>query len=191
MDFKFKINTGIKPSKGKILIAEPLLADPHFQRGVVYLCGHNTDGSFGFVVNKPIDKTLDHFVENLERTDIPLFLGGPVETSSLLFLHTKDNLLGGAPAGNNIFVGGDFEKAIELLQKNEISPNEIKFFIGYSGWGEKQLDQEVQKNSWLVSTTSQPQIFRQNINRFWEETILALDKQYHQLVNLPRDPNLN
>lgn len=191
MDFKFKIKTGIEPTMGKILIAEPLLADPHFQRGVVYLCGHNNEGSFGFVVNKPIDKTLDYFVDNLSRTDVPLYLGGPVETSSLLFLHTRENLLGGDPAGNGLYVGGDFEKAISMLDNSEISLNQIKFFIGYSGWSENQLHAEVQKNSWLVSETSQLQIFASNTDRLWEETILALDKVYHPLVNLPRNPSLN
>ena len=191
MDFNFKIKTGIPPTIGNILIAEPLLADPHFQRGVVYLCGHNDEGSFGFVLNKPLDKTLDYFIDTLERTDVPLYLGGPVENSSLLFLHTKEHILGGEPAGNDIFLGGDYEKAIELLQNDEINLDEIKFFLGYSGWSENQLADEVQKNSWLVSKTNQLQVFASKTDSMWEETILALDKEYHKLVNLPRDPNLN
>lgn len=191
MDFSFKIKTGVEPSAGKLLIAEPLLSDPHFQRGVVYLCSHNDEGSFGFVLNKPLDKTLDYFIEDLDTEGIPVYLGGPVDNTAIHFLHKKDHLLGGAATENDIFFGGDFDKAIDLLQRKELDPSDILFFIGYAGWGEDQLTDEVDKKSWLVSKTNQLQVFSHQGESFWKNAILALDKEYHVLTKLPIDPSLN
>ena len=190
MDLKFKIKTAIQPAAGKLLIAEPLMPDPHFQRGVVYLCNHNNDGSYGFVLNKPIDKTLDYFIEDLDKA-VPLFLGGPVETSSIHFLHRMGNELGGEVTENNIYFGGDFQKAVSMIQDGRLQAKDIKFFLGYAGWSQQQLDEEIQKNSWLVSDTNQLMIFSSKTDRLWEQSILSLDKEFHQLVNLPIDPSLN
>ncbi len=192
MDFKFKIKTGIKPAAGNILIAEPLLPDPHFQRGVVYLCGHNNaDGSYGFVLNKKIDKTLDYFIENFERNDISLFLGVQVDTYSSHFLHNKGVHLGGELVADGLYFGGDIEEAINLLNREKINATDIRFFLGYSGWSEGQLDEEIQKNSWLVSDASQLQILAADDSTLWKNAILSLDEEFHSLVNLPVDPNLN
>lgn len=191
MDFKFKIKTGIEPGAGKILIAEPLLSDPHFQRAVVYLCSHNDEGSFGFVLNKPLDKSLNHFIENVDRENIPVYLGGPVDTSSIHFLHTHYAILGGDKAFGNVCFGGDFKLAIQLVQEGKLELDDIIFFIGYSGWSAAQLADEIDKKSWLVSETSQPQLFSHNSEELWEASILELDKEYHVLTKLPIDPSLN
>lgn len=191
MDFRFKIKTGVAPESGKLLIAEPLLADPHFERGVVYLCSHNSEGSFGFVLNKPLDKTLDYFIQTLTRSDITVFLGGPVENSSLHFLHTQGELLGGQKTNHGIYFGGDFNKAIALLNDGSLSAQAILFFVGYAGWGPNQLEDEINKKSWLVSNTNQLQLFQASSKTFWEDAILALDKAFHILTRLPKDPSLN
>lgn len=191
MDFKFKIKTGVEPQSGKLLIAEPLLADPHFQRGVVYLCSHNDEGSFGFVVNKPLNKTLDYFIDDLKKEGIKVYLGGPVENSSLHFLHRQADILGGQPTSHGIHFGGDFQKAIALLEDDLLSLDDIIFFVGYAGWGKEQLEYEIDKKSWLVSKTNQQQVFTAEASTFWEDAILALDKEFHVLTRLPRDPRLN
>jgi putative transcriptional regulator len=191
MSFSFKIETGLAPSGGKILIAEPLLADPHFQRGVVYLCEHTSEGSYGFVLNKPLDKKLDYFIEAFDIEDVPVYLGGPVDSSALHFLHRRGELLGGEKTEQDIFFDGDFPKAIEALKNKTISRNEILFFLGYAGWSAGQLQQEVHKKSWLVAETNQQNLFTQKSETLWKESILALDKEYHILTTLPKDPNLN
>jgi len=191
MDFSFKIKTGIEPGAGKILIAEPLLSDPHFQRSVVYLCSHKEEGSFGLVLNKPLDKTLDYFIESLNREDIPIYLGGPVDSTSIHFMHTKVSLLGGEQAGEGIYVDGDFQLAISLLEDGTLKPENILFFVGYSGWGFEQLQDEIERKSWLVSNTNQAQIFKQEKETLWKDAILALDKEFHVLTKLPLDPSLN
>ncbi len=191
MDFSLKIKTGVPPSAGKILIAEPLLPDPHFKRSVVFLCTHDVEGSLGFVLNKPIDITLDFFVDGLDNTDIPLFIGGPVDTSSLHILHNTGDLLGGEKIANDISFGGDYQTAIALLKDNTINNNNIRFFIGYSGWSALQLDEEIEKNSWLVSESNQLNLFNLYTEELWEQAILSLDKEFHQLIHLPKDPGLN
>ena len=77
----------IDPASGILLIADPFLKDPNFLRTVVLLCEHQTEGSFGFVLNRPIQNTLDELIPELEGHPIPVFDGGPVQKDSLHFLH--------------------------------------------------------------------------------------------------------
>ena len=76
MDF-FKYKNQLKPEKGRLLISEPFLPDPNFERTVVLLCDHNEDGAFGFVVNKPSILKLNEIVENAPNWDIGYIVGVP------------------------------------------------------------------------------------------------------------------
>lgn len=191
MDFKFKINTGLKPNLGKLLIAEPLLEDPYFQRAVVYLCGHNAEGSFGFILNKKLDKTLDYLIDPMNRKDIPVFLGGPVDNSTIHFLHRQGSILGGDKIDDQYYFGGDFDLAISMLEKNKLDQNNIRFFVGYSGWGDFQLEDEIEKNSWLVADINKIPILTTPVDTLWKKSILTLKEEFHPLISLPTDPSLN
>ena len=77
MEF-FKYRNKIKPEKGRLLISEPFLPDPNFDRTVVLLCEHNEDGSFGFVLNKPSILKVNEVIEDLEKLENVVYVGGPV-----------------------------------------------------------------------------------------------------------------
>ncbi|HSK11928.1 MAG TPA: YqgE/AlgH family protein, partial [Phnomibacter sp.] len=105
----------IDPAAGAILISDPFLRDPHFMRTVVFLCEHTGQGSFGFVLNRPFEQTLDEFVPDLEGYMLPVYYGGPVQPDTLHFLHRLPHLIpGGQKVVNGVYWGGDFEKVIEL-----------------------------------------------------------------------------
>ena len=109
----------IEPAPGILLIADPFLKDPNFIRTVVFLCEHRQQGSFGFVLNKKIGKTLDELITDLEGCKIPVYYGGPMQQDTLHFLHQYPDLIPDAClVGPGIYWGGNFDAVIDLL-KNE------------------------------------------------------------------------
>jgi putative transcriptional regulator len=77
----------IEPGPGILLIADPFLKDPNFLRTVVFLCEHREEGSFGFVLNRKFENTLDELVPDVEGFKLPVFYGGPVQMDTIHFLH--------------------------------------------------------------------------------------------------------
>jgi putative transcriptional regulator len=182
----------IDPIAGALLISDPFLKDPHFMRTVVFLCEHKTEGSFGFVLNRPYEQTLDEFIPELEGFMIPLFYGGPVQPDTLHFLHNMPNLIpGGQKVVNGVYWGGDFQKVIELIQNRELELDKIKFFLGYSGWSEGQLADEITEKSWLTTLAKKGLVFHPDAAEVWRDAIREMDDKYHPIMHYPIDPQLN
>ena len=78
----------IDPAQDTLLIADPFLKDPNFMRTVVYICRHSDEGSFGFVLNKMYDQTLDELINGLEGFTIPVYEGGPVQPDTIHYIHS-------------------------------------------------------------------------------------------------------
>lgn len=180
-------------SKGTLLIADPFLKDPNFMRTVVLLCDHREEGSFGFVLNRHVSHTLDEIIPELEGTKkIPVFLGGPVEPDTLHFLHIcPDQIPGSIEIYDGIYWGGDFGIVKEMLLKNRLRYNDIRFYIGYSGWGSNQLKEELKTNSWITAMAKRDVIFNHDPEDIWKESLRLLGDEYSQMVNYPIDPQLN
>lgn len=177
---------------GILLIAEPFLKDPNFQRTVVLLCDHQPEGSFGFVVNKLYEHSLNELMHDMDDLSLPVFYGGPVQMDTLHFLHQyPDQIPGGQKVTDDIWWGGDFQTAITLLQSGAIDRGCIRFFIGYSGWGEGQLDGEMKEKSWLTVAATKNVVFHKDEKAIWKESLKLMGGDYEQLVNYPIDPQLN
>jgi putative transcriptional regulator len=188
---KIKTNE-LKPAKGKILISEPLLGDDYFKRSVVLLAEHNDDGSFGIIMNKPIENKFNEIVDDFPEFDGQLFLGGPVSSSSLFFIHTQGHLLEDSlEIMDGLYWGGNIDAVRELLLLNQIDESHIRFCVGYSGWESKQLDAELEKNSWLVSTLSAETLMTMDPEKMWDHALSELGKEYTYWKNFPTDPGLN
>lgn len=190
-EFNLKFTTDLPPAAGLILISEPTLPDEHFHRSVVYLCSHSQEGSLGYVLNRKLQDPLSYFIEGLGDCTMPLYVGGPVNLDSIHFIHTKGKLLGGDLVKNNIYHGGDFDYALSLIKNNKIGEEEIKFFLGYSGWDKQQLKAEINEKSWLVAEVEPLFLFDNENKNLWKEAILNLDSEYHNLLKLPANPGLN
>lgn len=182
----------IEPGPGILLIAEPFLKDPNFMRTVVLLCDHQAEGSFGFVINRHYEHTLNELMNNMDELDLPVYYGGPVQMDTIHFLHQyPDKIPGGHEVKNDIFWGGDFDTAIQLLLSGEIDKNKIRFFIGYSGWSQGQLDFELKEKSWLTVEATRKIVFHKDADEIWKASLRLLGGDYEQLVNYPIDPQLN
>jgi putative transcriptional regulator len=182
----------LEPGIGRVLISEPHLNDYYFSRSVVLLADHNDDGSFGIIVNKPLPKRFSEVVNGFPPFDAPVFLGGPVRTDALFYIHTLGNLVeGSSPILKGLSWGGNLEQIRGMIQDQILMPNQIRFFVGYSGWSPKQLDQELEQHSWLVSDAAVQEILADNPSDLWIRYLRSFGKEYAIWANFPKDPILN
>ncbi|MCK5907590.1 MAG: YqgE/AlgH family protein [Flavobacteriales bacterium] len=180
------------PSKGKLLIAEPTIIDDSFGRTVVLLTEHNENGSVGFVLNKPLGYTINDLVPDLKCTS-EVFNGGPVEQDNLYFIHQSPEIVPNSiEICNGIYWGGDFSALKVLINDKKISPDSIRFFLGYSGWSSKQLVSEMKEDSWVVSKeVSTPEILSIKTDKMWRGQMINLGGDYQIWANSPADPTMN
>lgn len=182
----------IEPHAGRILISVPFLQDFYFRKSVVLIADHNSDGSFGLIINKPVDVKLSDISSDFEGFEAPVFLGGPVKTDSLFFIHTRPDLIDeGVPILEGLYWGGNIETVQAMIREKKLSNDEIRFFVGYSGWSAKQLDRELEENSWVVSLTDMKQVIKSDPLELWGQTLKKLGTEYSFWVNYPPDPTLN
>ncbi len=177
---------------GILLISDPFLKDPNFSRTVVLLCEHQEEGSFGFVLNKTISLKLEDIVQEAAGLQCQLYDGGPVQKDTLHFLHRKPGLIpGGIEVFDGIYWGGDFEEVLGRLRDGALKMEDIRFFIGYSGWSAGQLNEELQQKSWITRHADRSLVFHKNKDLVWQEALKELGGEYKQMVNYPTDPQLN
>lgn len=182
----------IEPGAGILLIADPFLKDPNFLRTVVFLCEHKEEGSFGFVLNRPFTNTIDELIPELQEHKLPVFYGGPVQQDTIHFLHQyPQDIPGGQEILKGVYWGGDFDKMVELIRSNSLDPARIRFYIGYSGWGSGQLDDELKEKSWLTVKATRKLVFHRNFEEIWKESLKLLGGDYEMMINFPIDPQLN
>ncbi|HTB24083.1 MAG TPA: YqgE/AlgH family protein, partial [Puia sp.] len=115
------------PAAGILLIADPFLKDPNFKRSVIFLCEHQSEGSFGFLLNKTYEYSLKDLVNNADDLEIPVYFGGPVQTDTIHFLHQYPDLIpGGYQVIDGIYWGGNFEEALDLIRAGKIQTSKIR-----------------------------------------------------------------
>ena len=177
---------------GKLLIADPFLRDPNFMRSVILICEHQDAGSFGFVLNKEYHQELGDLITDLQNAKFPVYYGGPVQQDTVHFLHQCPDLIpGGFEITDGIYWGGDFSEVVQLVNTNKLTNKDIRFFLGYSGWGEGQLEEEMKQKSWITSEANKRLIFKADASNTWKDALKQLGGEYVQMVNYPIDPQLN
>ncbi|MFV0604649.1 MAG: YqgE/AlgH family protein [Niabella sp.] len=182
----------MKPASGTMLIANPHLDDPNFLRSVIFLCEHNQEGSFGFVLNRKSGYTIDELVPELGDFKLQVYEGGPVEHSTLHFLHQYPEEIGDSKeVVKGVYWGGNFENLIALINSRTIDIAKIKFFLGYSGWGEGQLEFEMDEKTWIVAEASANFVFANDEKALWKDVLNYLGGEYKLIVNAPVNPRLN
>jgi len=178
---------------GDLLIAEPsIFGDLNFHRSVVVLVDYKTEGYIGFIINKVLPYPIIDIISEI-KVVLPLFSGGPVEENSLFFIHNVGHLIPESEKiSENLFWGGNIEKAIALVNSKIISEKEIRFFLGYSGWSKNQLEQEIETESWVVIKNKYAsKILEVNPNYFWKNQMVALGGKRLVWANSPENPHQN
>ena len=179
------------PQSGVLLVSEPMLPDPNFFRSVVLLTKHDHEGSLGFVLNHISVVNVDNVLPEFSVGGIPIFIGGPVGNDQLFFIHTLGNVLEGAiEIMDGLFFGGDMKTLETLLNTGIAQTDQVRFFVGYSGWDPLQLDHEIEENSWIVAGTTPEQVMSDS-DEYWKEIMKGLGKEFEILSRFPSNPELN
>ena len=185
--------TNINLQKGHLLIAEPsIIGDLSFNRSIILIADHNPEGSIGFILNKPLDFTLQDLIPEIE-IPFEVYNGGPVEQDNLYYIHKTPELIPNSiEISDGLYWGGDFQKVTELIKKDQLKGEDIRFFLGYSGWETNQLKSELRSNTWILSENMHRKRIIEKVNTsFWKEKMLELGGDYSIWSNAPENPTYN
>jgi putative transcriptional regulator len=191
MEF-FQYKNKIAPGKGRILVSEPYLPDPNFERTIILICEHNDEGSFGFIMNKPSAAKLGDVMLDLKDIVSPVFIGGPVQQDTLHYIHRISNLEDSIQVMDGIYWGGNFDQLVSLIETKQVAASDIKFFLGYSGWGVGQIEEELKEDSWIVSDkVNEELLFDIKAEAMWQYALKSMGGRFSVYSNYPQDPRLN
>lgn len=179
--------------KGNLLFSDiSILGDAYFSRSVILITEHNELESTGFIINKSSQKTINDYFPSL-NCFFTVFEGGPVGLDKIYYLHTIPELISNSiEIADGIYWGGNFEDLLNLIKKNLIDKQQIRFFNGYSGWDKDQLNNELNQNTWIISKNYfKKEIFTTPSELIWKNYIKNLGIEYSLFYNSPDNPNFN
>lgn len=170
--------------KAHLLLAMPQMGDPRFHHAVIFLCVHDEKGAMGLTLNHPLHSmTFPSLLEQLglspdhdldtDLKNMPILSGGPVEDIRGFLLHTpdfrqKDTII----VDEQFHVSGTLDSLRAVM--NGERPEDMIFALGYAGWGEGQLEQELQDNAWMVVPATQELVFKTAAEDMWEKAFATL-----------------
>jgi putative transcriptional regulator len=184
----------VKSYTGHLLVALPTLRDPHFERTVVFLLAHESDGALGVVLNRPTGVGVSEVLpgwETLVSGPQVLFEGGPVGADSAICVAR-------AKAGVAGFLG--YSRVIGQVGTIDLShePSKIgdkldyvRVYHGYSGWGAGQLEKEIAEGSWFVFSALPSDPFLSQPEDLWQMVLRRQGGLTAAVAHFPPDPHLN
>jgi putative transcriptional regulator len=178
--------------KGQLLLDSGLLRGSFFQRTVVLICQHDSEGAFGLVLNRATgSKVGEMIVTELPDSlkEFPLYVGGPVQPTALSFLHT-DSFMPEGDVLPNLSLGHSLETLMEIGQSFS-SSRKVKLFAGYAGWSPGQLEDEMKRDAWLTHPASAEMVFDVDPELLWETVLRQMGWKYKLLSQMPEDLSLN
>ena len=168
------------------------MLDPNFKRSAVLLCEHNEDGSVGFIMNKPLKMRIDELIDGFPEFDSEVFFGGPVQTDTIHYIHNVGDLVeDSVKVADGVYWGGDFEKLKFLIASNLVLPHNIRFFVGYSGWSEGQLNDEMGYGSWVLADMDANYLFKSEPKKLWTQVMYNKGDTYSVIAQMPETSNFN
>lgn len=173
---------------GQLLLAHPVLRDPNFRRTVVLLSGHDAAGAMGVVLNRPLGRQLGELNLSFASSPlaaVPLYAGGPVESGNLIIVTWQ-----WVPADQafQLTFGVEVEQAINLIGRPGLT---MRAFLGYSGWSQGQLENEMKHGTWLVTPIEGDWLIKHDGVPLWRNLVTHVEPDLRVLVDAPDDPTLN
>ncbi len=180
---------------GKLLIAEPMLEDPNFDRTVVLMIEHTSDGALGVVLNRPTDLEVDAVLgewASLAASPPVLYMGGPVEQNGVLAL-ARRRMSDAEEAPGWTSVLGEIGTIDLHLEPDDVAAgvDGVRFFAGYSGWGGGQLEAELAEGAWLVVPADPGDVFAADPDAMWRAVLRRQGGKVAMLAHFPAHPSLN
>ena len=173
---------------GSLLLAHPSLRDENFKHTVILVASHDSEGAMGVVLNRPLDKFLgelntDFGLSGLAK--VPLFAGGPVETSQVILCVWRPNP---ESDGFQLMFGIDPQRAEELVNEEGVH---MRAFLGYTGWTAGQVEDELERETWVVSPLVADLLEDSPDEQLWRDLLAQIDDEWKLLADEPDDPSLN
>jgi putative transcriptional regulator len=177
--------------RGKLLIASPALVDPNFARSVVLITEHNEDGAMGIVLNRPSETAVEDVVPQLAEVageGAPVYVGGPVQPTALVVLAEFSDL---DAAAWIVTADVGFASAEVEVADLGAAVRRGRVYAGYSGWGEGQLEAELETASWIVEAPLPAELFAEEPDSLWRAVLNRKGGQYALIARMPDDPSVN
>jgi putative transcriptional regulator len=176
---------------GQLLLASPTLVDPNFLRAVVLIGVHNDDGAMGVVLNRPSQVTVADAVPQLEDAvggDEPVFVGGPVQPTSVVVLAEFED-----PDPTALLVHEQIGFPASDMDLDSLSESTLRgrVFAGYAGWSGGQLDEELEHGDWIAQEPLAEDVFTEMPDELWSSVLTRKGGRYALLARMPLDPSLN
>lgn len=179
--------------KGTFLIATPDVETGAFARSVLLLCEHSPTGSFGIVINKPLELELPEEIitlDELSQARVGIRAGGPVQTNQMMLVHTSDKIRNQTiEICPEVFLGGDLQFLQEAIV--EADGPHIMLCFGYSGWHAGQLEREFLDGGWFLYPASREHLFETPPEKLWQTLLREMGGRYASLSMIPEDLSLN
>jgi putative transcriptional regulator len=181
-------NPGPVNLRGALILADPSLRDPNFARTVLLLTDHEADqGAHGYVLNRPMGKRVGDLLKDesfRDLAEVPIFHGGPVSPERLTFaVLAWDEAVGRLSFTTHLSV----EDARSLRQEG----GEVRAFVGYSGWAEGQLENELRQRAWITRKPAREVVAMAQPERLWEDLLSSMGPHFGLMAKMPDDPSLN
>jgi putative transcriptional regulator len=180
----------MESTQGQLLIAGPSLLDSNFFRTVVLMIEHSDEGALGLVLNRPSQTTVGEAVAELEQLldlDDPLFIGGPVQPSSLIVLAEFDD------AGDAALLAFD-DVGVLATGASLDDPAGLRrsrAFVGHAGWGPGQLESEIERGDWILEPAMREDAFADQPTELWQSVLTRKGGNYRLVARMPTDPSMN
>ncbi|MSR62224.1 MAG: YqgE/AlgH family protein [Planctomycetes bacterium] len=186
----------LRVEAGTLLAAFPEMLDPNFMHSVVLICQHSDQGAYGVVTNRRTNFTVQELLPEhplLKDSTFPVFLGGPVDHTTLQFLHVAPEAIpGGLSIDGKLWLGGELDALGEFItQHPRTAASKLRLFLGYSGWGAGQLDEELRAGSWLPAPPAHGAIFGEPGEDTWRRVVRSIGQAGSGLEQLPPDVSWN
>ncbi|HUH73845.1 MAG TPA: YqgE/AlgH family protein [Chitinophagales bacterium] len=175
---------------GNLLVADPFMDDPNFKKAVILITENDETGTLGLVLNKPSIFKLREVLTDFPKFDAKVYIGGPIGLDSVNFIHSYPDLI---PKSihiiDHLYWNGDYDALKQGIIDEKILPHNIKFFLGYSGWGIGQLEDEMKENTWVVAP-KYLNVFK-GAQYMWKDVLEKMGGKFKILANYPEDPTHN
>jgi|SRR5580658_3210542 putative transcriptional regulator len=190
--------TGVVPARadedlagGTILVADRKLKDPHFAQTLVLIVAYTEQGAVGLVLNRPSDVPVSELLSGVKdarsRKDAA-FSGGPVEPMSVLaLLRAREGPRGAQRVAGDIWAILDQDLLADALSEHK-GPDELRFYVGYAGWGPGQLEAEMEAGAWRVVRGNANTVFDAKPDSLWDRVFRNLDLSVAKLIKSAEPP---
>ena len=177
--------TGLSLEAGRLLVSTPYFNDPFFNHSVVLLTDYEEEHTAGLIINRQLSHSVYSLLNDI-RVDDPIYFGGPVLPEAVFLLHSFDSCPEATRLLPGVYVGYN-HVLIAVLETRAIPNLKSKFLLGYAGWSPGQLEDELERNMWVIAPATQSLVFDTPADEIWTRTVRRLGPRYEHWLRFPKN----